>query len=549
MALAAAKDNGLAASRGQKAAEPRGFGIMRSLISKLILLLVVFCAVPIMLYGEFKQADEEKQNLLLEAVREQGRLIAETLRPLLMREDPSPLLDVQAVVSRLATPHTGVKVLFLPAGEHGVEGFYYVASEPEVPPATLQLERDRLVERGVLDNLVGTCAGEVPIALRHRNPQGDEELLTSIIPITTKAGCWAVITAHAGGAFLGTSIGQPYWQTLEVRIAIIIYLTMAVLTIGVFLTIWRSLMRFRNTARQVRTGTAPPGSFARQNAVPELAVVAQEFDRMTRSLQDSAEDIRRAAEDNAHAFKTPIAIMRQSLEPLQRIVPGDSARGRRALDVIEESIDRLDHLVTCARQLEETTAELLDPPRHEVNLSRLIERMLGAYDEAFANRGLHFQANIKSNVVVRAGEDLIETVIENLIDNAMGVSPPGGAIAVHLSTSSGNALLVVRDHGPGVPENQLERIFERYVSLRGQAAQDGAGQDGAGQDGTSQDGAQAKSEIKPPPVPVAGTPESQHLGIGLWIVRRNLEAVGGGVRAENAPGGGLAVVIWLPLAS
>ena len=58
--------------------------------------------------------------------------------------------------------------------------------------------------------------------------------------------------------------------------------------------------------------------------------MAQEFDRMTATMVGSADTIRRAAEDNAHAFKTPIAIMRQSLEPLRRIVPTESTRGSRA---------------------------------------------------------------------------------------------------------------------------------------------------------------------------------------------------------------------------
>ncbi|MEX2408991.1 MAG: ATP-binding protein, partial [Rhodovibrionaceae bacterium] len=76
-----------------------------------------------------------------------------------------------------------------------------------------------------------------------------------------------------------------------------------------------------------------------------------------------------------------------------------------------------------------------------------------------------------------------------------------------------------RDRGPGVPAQHLERIFERYVSLRAEAEAEYQGRD--------EDG--------------------QHRGIGLWIVRRNLEAVGGGVRAENAPGGGLRVIVRLPL--
>ena len=153
---------------------------------------------------------------------------------------------------------------------------------------------------------------------------------------------------------------------------------------------------------------------------------------------------------------------------LQRLVPGDSTRGRRALQVLETSIDRLDHLVNSARRLEETTAELLDPPNQEIDLSNLTQRMLGAYAEAYERRGLKFAARLQPGVVVRAGEDLLETVIENVVDNAVEVSPEGELIDVILERRDGMAKLIVRDRGPGVPAGQLEHIFERYVSLRGE---------------------------------------------------------------------------------
>src|SRR3546814_4091175 len=75
------------------------------------------------------------------------------------------------------------------------------------------------------------------------------------------------------------------------------------------------------------------------------------------------------------------------------------------------------------------------------------------------------------------------------------------------------------DRGPGVPHGELTRIFERYVSLRSKPK--ASESDGEG---------------------------SPHMGIGLWIVRRNLQAIGGSVRAENRPDGGLAMVLRFPLA-
>ncbi|HEY5598437.1 MAG TPA: HAMP domain-containing sensor histidine kinase [Kiloniellales bacterium] len=503
--------------------------ISRSLVGKFVLLLLVFVAVPIILYAEFRQADADKRALLLQSVRAQGHFIAESLRPLLQREGTSTLPALNEAIKPFATPPAGIKVLYRPAGETGLESFFFVASDPPVPAATLEAERDKLMERGVLDKLSQSCQGQLSMALRHRKSSGEEELLTSITPITTEAGCWAIITTHTAREMLGTAIDQPYWKTIEVRVAAVIYLAMAIFTIGLFFSIWRGLMRFRELAHGISSGRGGDGGFATQNQVPELASVAEEFDRMTMALRDSADSIRRAAEDNAHAFKTPIAIMRQSLAPLTRLVPEDNPRGRRALEVIEESVDRLDHLVSSARRLDQATAELLDPPRQEIDLSHLFARMLDAYAGSLASHGLHLESDLDPNIIIRAGEDLMETVIENVMDNAIEVAPRGTAITVALKRMSGVAVLAVCDRGPGVAPEDVDRIFERYVSLRGPRNGEPAG------NGVNP-GEEAGGRIGP------------HLGIGLWIVRRNLQAIGGNIRAENRPGGGLAVVMGLPVA-
>ena len=118
------------------------------------------------------------------------------------------------------------------------------------------------------------------------------------------------------------------------------------------------------------------------------------------------------------------------------------------------------------------------------------------------------------------GADLLETVLENIIDNAISVSPEDGEIKIDLKVYGRQAVLTVKDQGPGVQAQDLERIFQRYVSIRPREP--------------DSDGDRAFDEA--------------HSGIGLWITRRNLEAIGGGVHAENAPGGGLMMVIRLPVA-
>ena len=525
-----------------------GRWLTRSLASRLVLVLLVFIAVPLLIYEQFKDADHDKQALLLRSAQQQGQLVARALAPILATANGSVLPSMGEQLARFADDHTRIRLLLRPnavpaQGVHtaaghppgaghapgatpgGGQGFFYVASAPAVPSAMLDLERQHLLDQGVLMRLAASCEGDQPLAIPVPTSTGGLELLTSITPINTPFGCWAVVTSHAAEGYLGATAGRPYWKSPEVQAAALIYVAMAALVLVLFLEIWRNLRRFGDLARDIVTHRGPAGSFAQQNTVPELSYVAEDFDRLVATLHSSATNLRRAAEDNAHAFKTPIAVIRQAVEPLKRLIPPDELRGRRAIDMIEGSVERLDGLVSFARRMDETTADLLEPPRQRIDLSALLERVLQGYQPLLAERDLDLATRIEPGVIVRAGEDLLETVIENIVDNAISFSPRNAALGVTLLRNQAQVELTVEDEGPGVDPPSLERIFERYFSQRpAQLPAPGRGADRSGPDGMP------------------------HYGIGLWIVRRNVEAVGGRVEAANRSRGGLAVRITLPAA-
>ncbi len=470
--------------------------------------------MPVIIYDRFSTADEAQKALLLRSAREQGRVMAEAMIPLLAQTEHPNLPQLGQALARFVDDITSVKLLFSPADR---PGFYYVASWPAVPSTLLDTEREELVREGVLDRLVSTCDGDLPFALRYRLPGGSDEIVTSVTPIRAPTGCWAVVTSFSASAMPGANLGRPYWESPEVRIAFIIYLAMVLLTFTTFWSIRSGLKRFAERAIAIREHRRA-GSFGAQNDVPELADVAQEFDRMVEVLDASARDIRRAAEDNAHAFKTPIAVIRQSLEPLKRAVDPSNQRGLRAIGLIETSLDRLDGLVASARHLDETTAELMDMPRIDIDLSALLARLLQAQAPFLASRRIDLKGHIRPGVTVHANEELVETVIENLFDNALSFSSEGASIGVRLEQQDGMAEFIVADAGPGVSADNLERIFDRYFSLR------------------------------PPPQGPGAAEGRSHFGIGLWIARRYVEALGGTIAAQNRTPHGLAIRMRLPLA-
>lgn len=488
--------------------------VWRSFATRLVLLVAIFAAVPVVVYLQLRAADAEKTSLLLSATQTQGQIVAESLRPLLDTFAPRTVRQLGETINRVGPPESNIKVLLRPEGTTGQDSFFYVAAAPAVPVEYLQQELDELTRNGVLAFVRESCDTVAPRATRYTNPAGEDELLVSLTPIRSKAGCWVVIMSLSTADIIGAWLSEPYWRTPQVQVALGIYLLLAVFVIWLFLDGWQALRGFALRARRIRGGQEPAGSFAAETSVPELISVAQEFDGLVGRLRETAQSLRFAAEENAHAFKTPIAVIAQSLEPVKRAV-ADDPRAARSAERIGQAADRLDALVQAARQMDQAAAEVLDSPAEAVDIADLLRRIGDAYAVQLADSGVAVETEAPEHCRAMATPDSFETVIENLIENAATFSPRPGTVTMGLRADGKEAVITVEDEGPGVSEADLERIFERYMSNRPR------GENGPGE---------------------------SHFGIGLWVVRRNVTAMGGTVTAKNRPEGGFRVTIRLPAA-
>ena len=183
-------------STGDKAADPLRRGLL-SLSVKVGLIILVFALLPVILYGRFKDADEDRQALLIDGLQQQGQLLARALEPALQGIDVRGTTQLTETLERLTDDQIRAKLLLRPSGLDGT--MFYVASAPPVSAEYLAEERAVLEQTGVLTSVDESCEGERPLALRFVNPAGDEEFLTSLTPVITPAGCWLVITAQADG--------------------------------------------------------------------------------------------------------------------------------------------------------------------------------------------------------------------------------------------------------------------------------------------------------------------------------------------------------------
>ena len=491
---------------------------LRSFAVKLAAVTFIFTVVPILLYQQFNAAELQRNTLLLQLVQEQGRLAGEAVFPMLDQFSPRTADKLNQAVNRLAGGGLSIKVLFRPVAATGAGGFLLVASAPETRPEEGRAAMERLVDSGVLAHLNASCEGNAPLALRlavsSKPVESGNDLLTYLAPHAARIGCWVVLTAQPTGTLPELAIGRPYWQAPDLQVAASIYLVMAVLVLSIFTDAWRDLRRFRDVAGSLGRGQTQT-SFAAENRVPELAEVAAEFDAMVTTLRRSEALLRQAAEENAHALKAPLAVISQSMEPLRRTIPPDNIRAQRSLEVIAQSVERLDGLVSTARRIDETIAGLIDRPRRRIEISTLLTRLGRGYVRLAADRSIALDLRLAPGLAVAGSEDMVELIAENLLDNALDFTPPGSEVVMELRPEAGLARLCVMDQGSGVAESELERIFERHLSRR----PDRGGETGG----------------------------HEHYGLGLWIVRRNAEAMGGRAWAATVPGGGLAVTVSIPL--
>lgn len=492
---------------------------VRSLAARLVLVAVAFAAVPVFLYGEFSAAEAAKREVLLARLQVEGHLIARGLSMGLARLKAPSVVETRKVLDELNPEGVNVRLLFRPALTGGASGpVFLVGAVPVLAVEAIEAERETLAAAGIIRAVPDTCAGNHALDLHYSSASGADEVLTSIVPFTTAAGCWAVVASQSAAGSAGSFLARPYWESPEVRMAAGVYALLMVLVLTVFGALWINLRRFGHKARAISEGGATAKPFVKANRIPELDGVAGELDQMVGNLRSTAEAFRFAAEENAHAFKTPIATIAQAVEPLKRAVMqsgnagGQSENAVRSLQVIEASLDRLDALVAASRRLDQVNADLVSPPRQAVNLSRLVAALLDSYDDVTAGRDIAIERRVTAGCVVRGSVEMMETVIENILDNALSFSPEHGTVTVTVARGDHRVVMAIDDQGPGATAEVLERMFERYVSHRPQSDPTGA----------------------------------PHFGIGLWIVRRNVAAVGGTVEARNRAEGGLRVTVTLP---
>jgi two-component system OmpR family sensor kinase/two-component system sensor histidine kinase BaeS len=244
----------------------------------------------------------------------------------------------------------------------------------------------------------------------------------------------------------------------------------------------------------------------------ELGELGTTFNQMASSLEMQETLRRNLMADIAHELRTPLTGIQGTVEALQDGIFPASAEN---LTAIHEQVMLLNHLVEDLRTLANAEAGQLALDQLPLDLVDLCQRRLNAFQPQATTRQIDLMLHVDVMPLLICGdEQRLGQVLNNLLDNALRHTPPGGAVQVCLGTRNGAVRLVVTDDGEGIAPGDLPYIFDRFYRADASRSRRTGGS-----------------------------------GLGLAIARQLVQAQGGRIWAESPPAGhsrGSAFLLELP---
>nr|WP_326183543.1 HAMP domain-containing sensor histidine kinase [uncultured Oscillibacter sp.] len=298
-------------------------------------------------------------------------------------------------------------------------------------------------------------------------------------------------------------------QTNLLKLSAMIGVVVLVLSLILSVALTKKIGRLLTAIRQVREGAY--SHRAEIGGHDEIAQIGEEFNSLTDRLQTTENARRRFVSDASHELKTPLAAIRLLSDSILQTENIDPTTTREFVMDIRQEAERLSRITEDLLRLTRLDSGVLDAPT-AVDVLPVLEQVMRMMDLVAQEKGVEMTYDAAEGCVVQATRDEIHQVIYNLVDNAVKYSA-GGIVQVSLALESGQVALHVADNGPGIPEADLPRIFERFYRV---------------------DKARSRA--------AGGT------GLGLSIVSDTVRRRGGTVEAVNRPQGGIVFTVRWPLA-
>ncbi len=361
-------------------------------------------------------------------------------------------------------------------------------------------QRRDALRRNLKADIRTALDGDVMSGARYRD---DDSLIVTVSqPIKRVQQVLAVVTVESSDVdaiingerrALAPIIGLAFLAALLSSLALILFISLPM----------RKLARAAEMVTQSSSKRdAIPDLSRRRDEIGDLSIVMGE---MTQGLYGRIDDIANFAADVAHEIKNPLTSLRSASDTLR----GAKTNAQRAklIDIIQQDVSRMDRLITDISKASKVDANLARETAQTLDISQVLGGITEFYEQTRkpgeAQLVNNTQLSVDAPVFIRAFETPFAQVLRNLIDNALTFSAKDGEVRLEARLAQDDQareriLITVDDDGPGIPEDNLETVFERFYTQRPKGAQFGS-----------------------------------HSGLGLAICRQIITAHKGRIWAEN----------------
>lgn len=249
-------------------------------------------------------------------------------------------------------------------------------------------------------------------------------------------------------------------------IIVLAMLVSTILSLYLASTIIDPLRRLVVATQRVRQGREREVEVPRMDTrADEIGMLARAVSDMTTTLRQRIDAVESFAADVAHEIKNPLASLRSATDTLPRVE--DPALRAQLIEVALHDVKRIDRLVTEISEASRIDAELSRAVFETVDLGELFVNVVARKQARNETRDCRVEVQRDDEGLLVMGVPIrLERVVDNLLDNAVSFSPPGGRIAIAIGRAGDRVQASVCDEGPGIPEDAREKVFRRFHSHR-----------------------------------------------------------------------------------
>lgn len=403
--------------------------------------------------------------------------------------------DKAASVLNLLVGPTGMRARIFSRNGSPVQDTRFILTRNQVQQETLpppgQVDVLGEIERGLKSNLYSLRPGKERPPVVNDDPQQKGQTYEEVRRVLESGEAGSAERINAEGNLI-VSVAVPI-RRLQFVMGVLMLSTEAgdiddvlkqewvqlVLAAGVaFLVLLAAstffVYRITNPLRQLSKGAEVVRRGERElEAIPDLSRRADEIGdlsvslrSMTAALYSRMDAIEQFAADVAHEIKNPLTSVASAIETLRRAT--DEDKRTKLMGVIRDDVRRLDRLISDISDASRLDAELSRERARDVDLAGLIEAVAQLFDASDTPGAPRVVLDLppSGSLIVRGLDGPLAQVFRNVIENATSFSPKGGEVRITAGAVGGRTVVTIDDHGPGIPEENLEAIFRRFYTER-----------------------------------------------------------------------------------